>query len=256
MSDVQHFINGKPAPGASGRWGDVFNPATGERARRVALASAAEIDQAVRAARAAFPGWAATPPLSRARVMFKFRELLLRDEDDARPDHHRRARQGPVGRQGRTDPWDGGRRIRLRHPASDARRGHRAGRPRHRQLVGAPAGRRLRRHHAVQFPGDGADVDVSGGAGLRQHLRAETVGARPVGRVPHRRAAARSRSAARRVQCRPRRQGGGRRAAEPSRGRCGQLRRLDADRRIHLCDRGGGTESACRRWAAPRTTWW
>ena len=66
--------------GASGRWGDVFNPATGERARRVALASAAEVDQAVRAARAAFPGWAATPPLTRARVMFKFRELLLRDE--------------------------------------------------------------------------------------------------------------------------------------------------------------------------------
>src|SRR5215217_1734967 len=63
MSDVQHFINGKPASGRSessgGRWADVFNPATGERARRVALASAAEVDQAVRAARAAFPGWAA-----------------------------------------------------------------------------------------------------------------------------------------------------------------------------------------------------
>ena len=98
MSDVQHFINGKPVSGASGRWGDVFNPATGERARRVALASAAEVDQAVRAARAAFPGWAATPPLTRARVMFKFRELLLRDEDDARPHHHRRARQGAVRR--------------------------------------------------------------------------------------------------------------------------------------------------------------
>src|SRR3954447_7033516 len=81
MSDVQHFINGKSAAGASGRWGDVFNPATGERARRVALASRAEVDQAVRAARAAFPAWAATPPLTRARVMFKFRELLLRDED-------------------------------------------------------------------------------------------------------------------------------------------------------------------------------
>ncbi len=81
MSDVQHFIDGKPAPGASGRWGDVFNPATGERARRVALAGAAEIDHAVRAARAAFPAWAATPPLSRARVLFKFRELLLRDEE-------------------------------------------------------------------------------------------------------------------------------------------------------------------------------
>jgi malonate-semialdehyde dehydrogenase (acetylating)/methylmalonate-semialdehyde dehydrogenase len=81
MSDVQHFIDGRPAAGASGRWGDVFNPATGERARRVALAGAAEVDAAVRAARAAFPGWAATPPLTRARVMFRFRELLLREEE-------------------------------------------------------------------------------------------------------------------------------------------------------------------------------
>jgi malonate-semialdehyde dehydrogenase (acetylating) / methylmalonate-semialdehyde dehydrogenase len=81
MSDVQHFINGKPAAGSSGRWGDVYNPATGERARRVALGGAAEVDQAVKAARAAFPAWAATPPLSRARVMFKFRELLEREAD-------------------------------------------------------------------------------------------------------------------------------------------------------------------------------
>src|SRR6266700_7421742 len=79
MSDVQHFINGKHSDGASGRWGDVFNPATGERARRVALAGAGEVDQAVKAAAAAFPAWASTPPLARARVLFKFRELLERE---------------------------------------------------------------------------------------------------------------------------------------------------------------------------------
>ncbi len=81
MSDVQHFINGKSVEAASGRWADVFNPATGERARRVALAGAAEIDAAVRVAAAAYPGWAATPPLTRARVMFKFKELLEREAD-------------------------------------------------------------------------------------------------------------------------------------------------------------------------------
>jgi malonate-semialdehyde dehydrogenase (acetylating)/methylmalonate-semialdehyde dehydrogenase len=81
MSDVQHFVNGKAISGASGRWGDVFNPATGERVRRVALASVAEVDQAVRAARAAFPAWAATAPLTRARVMFKFLEILAREHD-------------------------------------------------------------------------------------------------------------------------------------------------------------------------------
>ena len=53
----------------------------GERIRRVAFAGAGEIDEAVQAAKAAFPGWAATPPLTRARVMFKFLELLHRDHD-------------------------------------------------------------------------------------------------------------------------------------------------------------------------------
>ena len=121
MSDVQHFINGKPVSGASGRWGDVFNPATGERARRVALASAAEVDQAVRAARAAFPAWAATPPLSRARVMFKFRELLLRDE--ATLARIITAEHGKVlsDAHGRGHARHRGRRVRLRHPAAAAR---------------------------------------------------------------------------------------------------------------------------------------
>src|SRR5437588_11497243 len=81
MSDVQHFINGKPVDGSSGRWGDVFNPATGERARRVALAGAGEVDAAVKAAAAAFPAWASTPPLTRARVLFKFRELMERESE-------------------------------------------------------------------------------------------------------------------------------------------------------------------------------
>ena len=81
MSDVHHYIDGKHAEGTSGRWGDVYNPATGEKSRRVAFAGAAEVDRAVQAAAAAFPGWAATPPLTRARVLFKFLELLNRDHD-------------------------------------------------------------------------------------------------------------------------------------------------------------------------------
>ena len=76
MSDIQHYIGGKRVDGSSGRWGDVFNPATGEKIRRVAFATAGEVDRAVQAAAAAFPGWAATPPLTRARILFKFLELL------------------------------------------------------------------------------------------------------------------------------------------------------------------------------------
>src|ERR1044071_3366844 len=82
MSDISHFINGKRVDRASGRSGDVFNPATGEKVRRVAFANAADIDSAVKAAAAAFPGWAATPPLTKARIMFKFLELLAREHDN------------------------------------------------------------------------------------------------------------------------------------------------------------------------------
>ena len=82
MSDVQHFIGGKRVEGGSGRWGDVFNPASGDKVRQVAFATPGEVDRAVQAARNAFPGWAATPPLTRARIMFKFVELLHREQDN------------------------------------------------------------------------------------------------------------------------------------------------------------------------------
>src|SRR6202048_5016485 len=81
MNDIHHYIEGQRAEGTRGRWrgGDVYNPATGERSRRVAFAGAGEVDRAVRAAAAAFPAWAATPPLTRARILVKFRELLDRE---------------------------------------------------------------------------------------------------------------------------------------------------------------------------------
>ncbi|HKM72138.1 MAG TPA: CoA-acylating methylmalonate-semialdehyde dehydrogenase, partial [Stellaceae bacterium] len=79
MSDIQHYIDGKRVDGIGARWGEVYNPATGERTGLVAFAGAGEVDRAVRAAAAAFPAWAATPPLTRARILFKFRELLDRE---------------------------------------------------------------------------------------------------------------------------------------------------------------------------------
>ncbi len=82
MIHHHHLIAGTPVPGASGRHGDVFDPATGECTGSVPFASAAEVDAAVRAAAAAFPAWAATPPLVRARVLFRFRELLERSRDE------------------------------------------------------------------------------------------------------------------------------------------------------------------------------
>ncbi|MEZ5550498.1 MAG: CoA-acylating methylmalonate-semialdehyde dehydrogenase [Pseudomonadales bacterium] len=76
-----HFINGNSVPGSSGRYWEVFNPSLGEVRGRVALASAAELDTAVRSAQAAQQEWAAVNPQRRARVLFKFKALVEADAD-------------------------------------------------------------------------------------------------------------------------------------------------------------------------------
>ncbi|MBX6388123.1 MAG: CoA-acylating methylmalonate-semialdehyde dehydrogenase [Frankia sp.] len=76
MREIGHWIDGTAVAGASGRFGPVWNPATGEHAARVALASVEEVNAAVAAARAAFPAWRATGLGRRAEVLFRFRELL------------------------------------------------------------------------------------------------------------------------------------------------------------------------------------
>ncbi|MBC3883587.1 CoA-acylating methylmalonate-semialdehyde dehydrogenase [Undibacterium griseum] len=73
---IQHYVNGQVMNSASGRQQDVFNPATGEVVAQVALADQDAVNAAVAAAKAAAPAWAETAPLKRARVMFKFKELL------------------------------------------------------------------------------------------------------------------------------------------------------------------------------------
>ena len=79
MRTISHFVNGQSLDGQSGRFGDVYNPNTGEVQARVQLATDAELDRAVQAAAAAQVGWAATNPQRRARVMFEFKRLLERD---------------------------------------------------------------------------------------------------------------------------------------------------------------------------------
>ncbi|MEM9122305.1 MAG: CoA-acylating methylmalonate-semialdehyde dehydrogenase, partial [Pseudomonadota bacterium] len=78
---LSHFIGGEPWAGTSGRFGDVFNPATGEVQAQVPLASAADLRAAVENAKAAQPGWAAKNPQIRGRVMMEFVRLLHRDHD-------------------------------------------------------------------------------------------------------------------------------------------------------------------------------
>jgi malonate-semialdehyde dehydrogenase (acetylating)/methylmalonate-semialdehyde dehydrogenase len=76
---VLHYIDGKRVQGTSGRTGDIYNPALGEVVRKVDFAGAEDVGRAVAAAAKAFPDWAATPPLRRARVMFRLKELIERD---------------------------------------------------------------------------------------------------------------------------------------------------------------------------------
>jgi malonate-semialdehyde dehydrogenase (acetylating) / methylmalonate-semialdehyde dehydrogenase len=77
-----HFISGRRSPGTSNRSGPVYDPATGQITRHVSLATADETRDAVRAAHSALPTWAATAPLQRARVMFRFKALLEAHADE------------------------------------------------------------------------------------------------------------------------------------------------------------------------------
>ena len=81
LRTVGHFINGEMVTDSSTTQ-PVFNPSTGEVSKQVALGGVKTIDEAVAAAKAAFPEWRKTPPLKRARVMFKFKELLEKNADE------------------------------------------------------------------------------------------------------------------------------------------------------------------------------
>ncbi len=79
MRTIGHFIGGKEVEGTSARLGDVFNPNTGEVQAKIALAKHSEVEHAIAVAEAAQPAWAATNPQRRARVMFKFLNLIAKD---------------------------------------------------------------------------------------------------------------------------------------------------------------------------------
>ncbi|HEV7277649.1 MAG TPA: CoA-acylating methylmalonate-semialdehyde dehydrogenase [Devosiaceae bacterium] len=82
MQTLQNAIGGRLTTSASERKQPVFNPATGEQSGILPLSTVDEVDAAVAAAKNAFPAWANTPPMKRARVMFRFKELLDRHADD------------------------------------------------------------------------------------------------------------------------------------------------------------------------------
>jgi malonate-semialdehyde dehydrogenase (acetylating) / methylmalonate-semialdehyde dehydrogenase len=82
VRSLYHYVGGRKTTGSSERFGDVYNPTTGAVAARAPYASRVDVETAVADALKAFPEWAASPALKRARVMFRFRELLDEHADE------------------------------------------------------------------------------------------------------------------------------------------------------------------------------
>ena len=82
MKLIEHYVGGKIIPGNSDKKGKVFNPATGEQEKEVRLASKDDLDQAVVVAQKAFEQWSLKPSLQRARIMFKFKELIEKNSNE------------------------------------------------------------------------------------------------------------------------------------------------------------------------------
>ncbi|MEQ8923962.1 MAG: CoA-acylating methylmalonate-semialdehyde dehydrogenase [Marinovum algicola] len=81
MTEIGHFIDNERVAGATGRNQPVYNPATGEAEKTVALATNEEVDRAVASAKAAFETWSKTPPLRRARILDRFKMILWERAD-------------------------------------------------------------------------------------------------------------------------------------------------------------------------------
>ena len=81
MNLIEHYIGGKIVTGSSSRKGKVFNPATGTQESEVLLASKSDLDLAVQKAKQSFESWSNTPPLQRARIIFKYKELIEKNSD-------------------------------------------------------------------------------------------------------------------------------------------------------------------------------
>jgi malonate-semialdehyde dehydrogenase (acetylating)/methylmalonate-semialdehyde dehydrogenase len=82
VQTLHHFIGGHAVSGTSGRFGEVIDPSTGQISATVPLASKTEVEAAVTNAHAAFPAWAAVPAAKRAQVLFRFRDLIVKDMDN------------------------------------------------------------------------------------------------------------------------------------------------------------------------------
>ena len=244
MREIGHFIGGKEVKGTSGRFGDVFNPNTGEVQAKVAYAKHSEVEHAIAVAEAAQPAWAAVNPQRRARVMMKFLELVQKEYDAlARllSSEHGKTftdAKGDIQRGLEVVEFACGIPHLLKGEYTESA-GPGIDLYSLRQPLGVVAG-----ITPFNFPAMIPLWKCGAGAGLRQRLHPQALGTRSVGADAACRAVSGSGPAGGRAQCGQRRQGSGRHAADRSARQGGRLRRLLGHRRI--CLRNGRSQRQTR----------
>ena len=232
----------------------MFNPATGEQSGIVPLAGAEEVNEAVVAAKAAFPGWAATTPLRRARILNRFLRLLEENQERSAETivaEHGKVHSdalGEIGRGVEVVEFATAAPILLKGEITE-NVGTQVDSHSLRQPLGVVAG-----ITPFNFPAMVPMWMFPVALGLRQLLHPQGLRARAERRPDPGRAPEGGGPAGRRVSGRPWRQGGGRRHPAPSGHRGRELRGLDADGQVHLRRPPPRTGNAARPWAGPRTT--
>ena len=158
MRTIEHWINGSATPAGSTRTAPVYDPARGTQQAAVLLAEAADVDTAVAAAAKAFQSWQNSSLSQRMRIMFAFRELLVRHEDELA--RLVSSEHGKVIDDARGEIVRGREVVEYACGIAEVLKGELlrpGGAGRGRALAAAAAGR-VRRDHPVQLPGDGADA--------------------------------------------------------------------------------------------------
>src|SRR5688572_1913517 len=168
-----HLIAGKAVAADATGATPVYNPSRGEVIAQAPAGTAAEVGHAVEAARKALPGWAETPVVERARILFRYKALLEEQFESLARLVTRE--HGKTLEEARGDVRRGIRRAILQHSVAHHGTGSGQRGARHRRPGVDGAGGCLCGNHPVQLSRHGSDVDVPAGNRLRQHLCVETL---------------------------------------------------------------------------------
>jgi hypothetical protein len=175
---LDNYIGGRWVASSATKFGEVRNPANDELLAKVPMGGAADVDRAVKAALAAYPAWRTTPPVGRVKYLFQLKQVMEREAEElariVTREHGKTIDESRSSVRRAIDNVD----IAIGDPAADQGTALEGRRARHRLPHRAPADGRVRRDHAVQLPGDGADVVPAARDRVRQHVHRQAERAR------------------------------------------------------------------------------